>query len=47
MEDEVKEILCFLFQRPQVWERLSKKYDPTGDYTRKYKDEADKRGIKL
>ncbi|XP_031828007.1 ejaculatory bulb-specific protein 3-like [Nomia melanderi] len=42
-----KVIQYLVKERPQVWERLSKKYDPTGDYTRKYKDEANKRGIKL
>lgn len=37
----------FTFQRPQMWDRLSKKYDPTGEYKVKFDDKASKLGIKI
>lgn len=42
-----KVIRYLIDERPQTWERLSKKYDPTGEYTRKFQDEANKRGINI
>ncbi|XP_029032665.1 ejaculatory bulb-specific protein 3-like [Osmia lignaria lignaria] len=42
-----KVIRYLINERPQVWDRLSKKYDPTGQYKTKFQNEATKRGIKL
>ncbi|KAI4472288.1 hypothetical protein M0802_016974 [Mischocyttarus mexicanus] len=36
-----------LSQRPKLWEKLSKKYDPNGEYQAKFKNDAEKHGIKL
>lgn len=36
-----------LFQKPETWELLKKKYDPSGVYTLKYVDEAKKQGINV
>lgn len=36
-----------LFQKPETWEQLKKKYDPTGQYTTKYLDEAHNHGINV
>ena len=42
-----KVIRYLIDERPQVWERLSKKYDPTGEYTTKFQAEAKARGIDI
>ncbi|XP_076248902.1 ejaculatory bulb-specific protein 3-like [Calliopsis andreniformis] len=42
-----KVIRYLIDERPQIWERLSKKYDPTGEHTRRFQDEAKKHGINL
>jgi len=36
-----------LFQKSETWEQLKKKYDPTGQYTAKYVEEAHKQGINV
>ncbi|CAD1480437.1 unnamed protein product [Heterotrigona itama] len=33
--------------RPMLWDRLSKKYDPTGEYKIKFQDKAKEAGIKV
>ncbi|CAK9829380.1 Allergen Tha p 1 [Anthophora retusa] len=42
-----KVIRYLINERPDLWERLSKKYDPTGEYKLKFDDTANKRGIQL
>ncbi|XP_017755191.1 PREDICTED: ejaculatory bulb-specific protein 3-like [Eufriesea mexicana] len=43
-----EKVIRFLVnKRPQMWEKLSKKYDPTGEYKVKFEDKASKLGIKL
>ncbi|XP_015180729.1 PREDICTED: ejaculatory bulb-specific protein 3 [Polistes dominula] len=42
-----KVIRYLINQRPKLWEKLSKKYDPTGEFQAKFKNEAEKHGIKL
>ncbi|KAI4483535.1 hypothetical protein M0804_007795 [Polistes exclamans] len=42
-----KVIRYLINQRPKLWEKLSKKYDPTGEFQKKFKNEAEKHGIKL
>ncbi|XP_012287374.1 ejaculatory bulb-specific protein 3 [Orussus abietinus] len=42
-----KVIRYLVNQRPEIWEKLAKKYDPTGEYASKFEDEATKRGIKI
>ncbi|XP_017779660.1 PREDICTED: ejaculatory bulb-specific protein 3-like [Nicrophorus vespilloides] len=34
-------------KEPEMWKELEAKYDPTGDYAKKYRAEAEKEGIKL
>ncbi|KAG5342063.1 PEB3 protein, partial [Acromyrmex charruanus] len=34
-------------KKPETWEQLKKKYDPTGKYSIKYTDEAHKQGINV
>ncbi|TGZ32814.1 ejaculatory bulb-specific protein 3-like [Temnothorax longispinosus] len=34
-------------KKPETWEQLKKKYDPSGQYTTKYVDEAHKQGINV
>ncbi|XP_015438227.1 PREDICTED: ejaculatory bulb-specific protein 3-like [Dufourea novaeangliae] len=47
-KDGSEKVIRFLInERPETWERLQKKYDPTGEYTLKFKDEAKKHGIQL
>lgn len=36
-----------LFQKPQTWEQLKAKYDPNGQFTAKYLDDAHKEGINV
>lgn len=36
-----------LLQKPETWELLKKKYDPTGQYSVKFEDQAKKKGINL
>lgn len=38
--------LYVLFQKPETWEQLKKKYDPTGEFSHKYEDELEKHNIK-
>ncbi|XP_076289581.1 chemosensory protein 3 [Lasioglossum baleicum] len=33
--------------KPEMWSKLSKKYDPDGKYKTKYEKEAEKHGIKV
>ncbi|XP_076170586.1 ejaculatory bulb-specific protein 3-like [Ptiloglossa arizonensis] len=40
-----KVIRFLVNQRPQMWEKLKKKYDPTGEYSRKFREDAKKLGI--
>ncbi|XP_043486785.1 ejaculatory bulb-specific protein 3-like [Polistes fuscatus] len=42
-----KVIRYLINQRPKLWEKLSKKYDPTGEFQAKFKNEAEKHGINL
>lgn len=35
------------FQKPETWEQLKKKYDPTGEYTVKYQDVVQKQGLNV
>ncbi|XP_003488472.1 ejaculatory bulb-specific protein 3 [Bombus impatiens] len=46
-EGSEKVIRFLVNKRPQIWERLSKKYDPTGEYKLKFQDQAQQRGIEL
>lgn len=34
-------------KKPETWEQLKKKYDPTGQFTTKYVDDAHKQGINV
>ncbi|XP_043248073.1 ejaculatory bulb-specific protein 3 [Colletes gigas] len=42
-----KVIRYLVNERPQMWEKLKKKYDPTGEYTHKFENDAKKRGINV
>ncbi|KAL2719588.1 ejaculatory bulb-specific protein 3 [Vespula squamosa] len=42
-----KVIRYLVNQRPKLWEKLSAKYDPTGEYKEKFQNEAEKHGITL
>ncbi|XP_076286714.1 ejaculatory bulb-specific protein 3-like [Lasioglossum baleicum] len=42
-----KVIRFLIHDKPQIWERLSKKYDPTGVHTQNFKEDAKQRGIIL
>ncbi|XP_011635451.1 ejaculatory bulb-specific protein 3 [Pogonomyrmex barbatus] len=43
-----EKVIRFLVnKRPETWEQLKKKYDPSGQYSVKYVDEAHKQGINL
>ncbi|XP_076764316.1 ejaculatory bulb-specific protein 3-like [Xylocopa sonorina] len=46
-EGSEKVIRFLINKRPQIWEKLSKKYDPDNVYKVKFEDEASKRGIQL
>ncbi|GAB1862682.1 Chemosensory protein [Camponotus japonicus] len=42
-----EKVIRFLVnKKPETWEQLKKKYDPNGEYSRRYEDEAEKRNIK-
>ncbi|XP_015608690.1 ejaculatory bulb-specific protein 3 [Cephus cinctus] len=46
--DGSEKVIRFLVnKRPQIWEKLAKKYDPSGQYKIKFEGEAQKVGIKL
>ncbi|XP_043289911.1 ejaculatory bulb-specific protein 3-like [Venturia canescens] len=41
-----EKVIRFLVnERPQIWEKLSAKYDPNNEYKSKFQNEANKRGI--
>lgn len=42
-----KVIRFLVNKKPETWEQLKKKYDPNGEYTKRYEDEAQKRNLKL
>ncbi|XP_018046998.1 PREDICTED: ejaculatory bulb-specific protein 3 [Atta colombica] len=42
-----KVIRYLVNKKPETWELLKKKYDPSGQYTIKYTDEAHKQGINV
>ncbi|XP_043512773.1 ejaculatory bulb-specific protein 3-like [Frieseomelitta varia] len=43
-----EKVIRFLInKRPMLWERLAKKYDPTGEYKIKFQDTAKEAGIKI
>ncbi|XP_053972184.1 ejaculatory bulb-specific protein 3 [Hylaeus volcanicus] len=42
-----KVIRFLVNERPQTWEKLKKKYDPTGENTRKFENELKKQGINI
>ncbi|XP_012226485.1 ejaculatory bulb-specific protein 3 [Linepithema humile] len=42
-----KVIRYLVNKKPESWEQLKKKYDPTGQYSAKYVDEAKKQGINV
>ncbi|XP_050464111.1 ejaculatory bulb-specific protein 3 [Cataglyphis hispanica] len=42
-----EKVIRFLVnKKPETWEQLKKKYDPTGEYSHKYEDEFEKHNIK-
>ncbi|XP_070167145.1 ejaculatory bulb-specific protein 3-like [Polyergus mexicanus] len=42
-----EKVIRFLVnKKPETWEQLKKKYDPTGEFSHKYEDEFEKRNIK-
>lgn len=43
-----EKVIKFLVDnKPEMWKKLSKKYDPEGVYRNKYEKEASKKGIKV
>ncbi|CAL7933583.1 unnamed protein product [Xylocopa violacea] len=46
-EGSEKVIRFLINKRPQIWEKLSKKYDPNNEYKAKFEDVATKHGIQL
>ncbi|XP_017881454.1 ejaculatory bulb-specific protein 3-like [Ceratina calcarata] len=47
-KEATEKVVRFLInKRPQLWEKLAKKYDPTGEYKVKFEDEATKHGLNL
>ncbi|XP_011061970.1 PREDICTED: ejaculatory bulb-specific protein 3-like [Acromyrmex echinatior] len=42
-----KVVRYLINKKPETWELLKKKYDPTGEYSIKYTDEAHKQGINM
>ncbi|XP_014483919.1 PREDICTED: ejaculatory bulb-specific protein 3 [Dinoponera quadriceps] len=43
-----EKVIRFLVnKKPEIWEELKKKYDPTGEYSIKYEEEAQKQGLKV
>ncbi|KAM0730270.1 Allergen Tha p 1 [Formica fusca] len=42
-----EKVIRFLVnKKPETWEQLKKKYDPTGEFSHKYEDELEKHNIK-
>ncbi|XP_032664991.1 ejaculatory bulb-specific protein 3 [Odontomachus brunneus] len=43
-----EKVIRFLVnKKPETWDQLKKKYDPSGQYTVKYQDEAKKQGLNV
>ncbi|EFN85227.1 Ejaculatory bulb-specific protein 3 [Harpegnathos saltator] len=43
-----EKVIRFLVnKKPETWEDLKKKYDPTGQYTIKYQEDAKKQGLNV
>ncbi|XP_044263394.1 ejaculatory bulb-specific protein 3-like [Tribolium madens] len=46
VKESVKKVLHHLIdKKPDMWNKLEAKYDPSGEFKRKYKDELAKNGI--
>ncbi|KAG7211583.1 hypothetical protein KM043_010839 [Ampulex compressa] len=44
--DGSEKVVRFLVnERPEIWQTLSSRYDPTGEYKIKFRDEAKQKGI--
>nr|ALG36159.1 chemosensory protein 6 [Sclerodermus sp. MQW-2015] len=46
-EGSEKVIRFLVNERPQVWDKLAKKYDPTGEYKLKFQGQAQTHGIQI
>ncbi|XP_066586767.1 ejaculatory bulb-specific protein 3 [Prorops nasuta] len=46
-EGSEKVIRFLVNERPQVWDRLAKKYDPSGEYKQKFQGHAQSHGIRI